>query len=916
MPDSSLETVATFGELLKYLRRRMQMTQQELGIALGYSIAMIARLENGERLPDPALVKTTYIEALGLEHEPTLAARLIELAAAARGEKQAPPDSRTARQEAPHGNLPRQLTRFVGRQHEVAEVVRLLDTNPLVTLTGSGGVGKTRLAIEVGQTVSGKFADGVWLVELASLTDPAQVPVMVAQVFGLPERADRSPSDMLTTFLANKRALIVLDNCEHLAGACAELVEALLRACPQMCILATSREALRVPGETSWRVPSLPCPDLAHLATLEQLPTYEAMQFFLLYATAAQPGFTLTAENAPGVAQICRRLDGIPLALEMAAAQASILSIGDIVAGLDDRFMLLSSGNRTALPRQQTLRATLDWSYDLLSEAERLLLERLAVFAGGWTADAARTVCADDTGANGLLRASSVVPLLLQLVRKSLVVVAPHDGQTRYSLLETIRQYAVEKLSARGDVVMHAVHERHLIHYLALAEETMDLGGRHVTAWVRRVETEYDNIRAAFGWARRVAEEDNGERMLRLAAGLRPYRHNRGFIAEGLAWLDEALVRGADAPVEARAKALMAQATAVVHTDAARATAIMIESLALFRHVDHSSGMAWCLELISYHQLHQESAEKALQLFRELGSPSGASRALRNLGNIALDFRNDQDAAARLFEESFETARAIDDRNAINHALIQLYGINPVRALELFEQEVARVRNVKDDDLLGYVLLTYGQILYREGDYEQARRVLQESMDLWRHLGRKWSMTSGIFYTTAPLGFAYKALGEVDRAIELWEEQLSLAQELNDGSTSYIVGELALLKGDYVRADASFRSRLKRLSPELEFVEIVIDLSYMGELAFLQGGAHRSMRLLGAAAALAHNAKHPRWTKQILQHLDYKQSIAKAHTRLSEPILAAAWAEGQAMTVDQAVAYALKGDEADAPPVP
>ncbi len=476
-------TFTTFGAYLRYLRRRARLTQRELGLAVGYSDVQIARLEKNQRRPDVMTVQARFVEALDLLHQPALAARLVELAAASRS---AANDERSPDLLSPPSqrrtNLPAQLTRFIGRETEKAGVEGLLAENRLVTLTGSGGVGKTRLAIEVGGASLNQFPDGVWLVELAALADPALLPRVAAGVFELQEQAGRTPVQALVAYLEDKRALLILDNCEHLIQASAELAAALLRACPQLRILATSREALRVPGEAAWRVPSLSTPDLANLPALEQMLDYEAVQLFIQHAALVQPDFELTPETVAVIAQICRRLDGIPLALELAAARMQAQSAHEIAARLDDRFRLLVGGNRTSLPRQQTLRATLDWSYDLLSEPEQILLRRLAVFAGGWTADAAEAVCADPPEAGGmtqearelsaLLPASDILPLLFSLVGRSMVVAEPQSGGTRYRMLETIRQYAAERLEQAGEAEVARAHNRHLDYFLALAVQT------------------------------------------------------------------------------------------------------------------------------------------------------------------------------------------------------------------------------------------------------------------------------------------------------------------------------------------------------------------------------------------------------------------------------------------------------------
>ena len=360
-------------------------------------------------------------------------------------------------------NLPTQLTTFIGRETEVAEVKRLLSGSRLTTLTGSGGCGKTRLSIQVASEMQTGYPNGVWLVELAPVADPALVPLTVVAVLGPMDDGHRPALEILTDFIHVKTLLLVLDNCEHVIDACAQLSEALLRACPKLGILASSREALGIAGESSYRVPSLAVPEPGQLPPLETLARLGAVRLFVERAALARPGFALTAQNAPAIAQICQRLDGIPLAIELAAARVRALSAEEINARLDDRFRLLTGGSRTALPRQQTLRALIDWSYSLLSEPERLLFKRLAVFVGGWTLAAAEQVCSDNS-----LDPATVLDTLSRLVDKSLVVAEEAASETRYSRLETIRQYSREKFAETDEVAV--VRDRHLAYYVQFSE--------------------------------------------------------------------------------------------------------------------------------------------------------------------------------------------------------------------------------------------------------------------------------------------------------------------------------------------------------------------------------------------------------------------------------------------------------------
>ncbi len=442
----------------------------------------------------------------------------------------------------PH-NLPVQLTSFIGRKRETAEVTRLLSGDSskaasgirLLTLTGPGGTGKTRLALQVAAGLVERFPDGIWLVELAALSDPSLAPQTVASAIGLLNTGGRPPLELLTRYLAPKQALLLLDNCEHLVAACADLADALLRVCPRLQILATSREGLRLAGETTWPVPSLSVPSLAGeqlgRRSLGDLREFESIKLFVERARSVTPAFELNEQNLAAVAQLCHRLDGIPLAIELAAARTRLLPVEQLLDRVQDRFRLLTGGSRNALPRQQTLRALVDWSYDLLSVQERLLFDRLSVFAGGWTLEAAEAVCADDggerkmgeQGPTNLLRSEDVLDLLGHLLEKSMVVgERSADGTARYRLLETLRQYGQERLATGGETATDAARARHATYFIALAEKVASgMHGPDQPKWSDRLEIEHDNIRAGLEWGKAAdAPPDRVELVLRLAAPL------------------------------------------------------------------------------------------------------------------------------------------------------------------------------------------------------------------------------------------------------------------------------------------------------------------------------------------------------------------------------------------------------------
>ena len=415
-------------------------------------------------------------------------------------------------------NFPVQLTNFVGRGAQMTDLEKLLVDNRLVTLTGAGGAGKTRLGIEIAARIGAEFGDGVWYVDLAPITHPAVVAVAVARAFGLPDQPGQATMDTLQRFVRDRQMLVVLDNCEHLLDASAELVVALLGAAPGLTLLATSREPIGVAGEVSWRVPSLSLGD-------------EAIELFVDRARRARPDFAVDDDNASAVGEICRRLDGMPLAIELAAARVRALSAAEILEGLHDRFRLLTGGARTAVRRQQTLRASVDWSHALLTDPERVVFRRLAAFLGGFDLDAAQAVAG-----GGEVERYQVLDLLTLLVDKSLVVADDSGGRTRYRMLETVRQYALEKLAESGEA--DAVRARHRDHYTSMASALDAPAGRDYERLIEQAELEIANLRAAFLWSR---ENSDVEMALTLASSLQPLWEGRGRLREGLEWFDAAV---------------------------------------------------------------------------------------------------------------------------------------------------------------------------------------------------------------------------------------------------------------------------------------------------------------------------------------------------------------------------------------
>ncbi len=565
------------------------------------------------------------------------------------------------------GNLPRQITSFVGRETELAQIAAMIEDSSLVTLAGAGGCGKTRLAIEAARTTAARFSDGVHLVELAALTDGSLVVQACADALGIREEGAKSLDELLRSSLSTRSCLIVLDNCEHVLEAAARLVDTILKSCPRVHVVATSREALGISGESTFRVPSLPTPDARFNGGASDLAKFGAVQLLVERVRAVSPGFALTDANAGAVAKICQRLDGIPLAIELVAARFKAMTPEQISQRLGEAFRLLTGGSRTALPRQQTLRALIDWSYGLLSENERVMLRRLSVFAGGWRLESAERVCAGEA-----IDEFEVADLLTHLVDKSLVTFEPEregdgSGSARYRMLETVRQYSRDKLLESGEG--SALRTRHLDYYLSFAEECdKHMRGAEQGVWIRRLEAEHDNLRAASEWC--TAEGGEGVKALRLGAALFRYWWSRGYLTEGRAHMLGALAADtAAAATPVRATVLHAAGwIAKMQGDLDAAKESMERSVAIRREIGDKAGLAGTLNALGLVAQSRGDLDEAMRLYedglaiqREIGNKRGIAGTLLNLGVLALH-KGDVDLAERHWSESLEVYRAAGDR--------------------------------------------------------------------------------------------------------------------------------------------------------------------------------------------------------------------------------------------------------------
>ena len=645
--------------------------------------------------------------------------------------------------------LPVQLTSFVGRQDQLTQVRDLLTQNRLVTLTGAGGAGKTRLAVQIASQVSGEFGDGIWYVDLAPITDPELVPIAAARAFGLPDQAGRSTIDTLTRFIADRQMLVVLDNCEHLLDASAALVMALLEACSGLTLLTTSREPIGVAGEVSWRVPSLSLGD-------------EALELFTDRARHARPEFVVTDDNGATVSEICARLDGLPLAIELAAARVRALSLAEILESLHDRFRLLTGGARTAVRRQQTLRASVDWSHALLTEPERALFRRLAVFLGGFDLDAAQTIAGV-----GDVQRYQVLDQLTLLVDKSLVVADESVGRTRYRLLETVRQYALEKLGESGEA--DDVRSRHRDYYTSLAAAVDAPAGDDYEQLLEQAESEIDNLRAAFGWSR---ENSDTELALALVSSLQPLWQARGRGREGLTWFDAVLTgevaQDTRLAAAVRARALADTAIHYLLIGAADSVDRAQQALVLARDIDEPAVLARALTACGLTAGYNAEVAgvyfaEAIELARELHDRWRLSQILTFQASAAIAAA-DPIAARKAAEEGRDLADAIGDRFNSRHCrmclgLAQSYQGDLAGAAAQLGEVAAEAKVGHDGFHAAASLAHQGTVLALQGETDAARAVADASLESASEFG---ALVASVAYFA--LGNAALAAGDVETA--------------------------------------------------------------------------------------------------------------------------------------------------------
>jgi predicted ATPase/DNA-binding XRE family transcriptional regulator/Tfp pilus assembly protein PilF len=944
----------SFGKWLRKQRRVRDLTRQAFADQIGCAEVTVRRIEAGTLKPSKELAGI-ILKKLGIPEVER--PRWISFARGLSGL----PGSSLASSNKPNSNLPAPLTTFIGRENEKAEVIRLITKHRLVTLTGSGGVGKTRLSIKVGEQALEDYPDGVWLMELAPILDPSLVPVTAVRTFGLHEDPKRLIIDILCDYLREKSILLILDNCEHVLDACAQLADTLLKRCLGLKILTTSREGLGILGEAVYPVSSLELPNVQQL--VDEIRDYESIRLFEERAQLAQRNFSLTIENASSVAKICTQLDGIPLAIELAAARMSTFSTEEIAERLRKNFNLLSTGNRTALPRHQTLHAAIDWSYDLLSSNEKILFQRLSIFVKSWTLEAAASICSDDN-----INSELTLNMISKLISKSLLIMEETPVGTRYRMLETIRQYAYEKLCAMNDA--NITRQRHLMYFVSLAERAEPtLRSFDMETWLDMLETELDNIRSALAYGLK----NDAESELRLASSLWWFWHIRGHKSEGCEWLEQGLAieeqeRGENPFFPARAlirgKALyVAGFLRIMLYEIDKGTSLSEESLLLFRQygMEGKRGAAyalWNLAAVADRQLdfrHKKTRlEESLALFQELNDKFGVAQCMDGLAFCALD-ENNYEEARILLEENLALRQEMGDKDgsadALHHlGVLSFQESNYKQAGAYYRASLALFRGIKNRWGISHVLSSLGRTAQAEGNYEEATTILEEALSLEEEVSDRFGIASRL----NQLGLVAQSQGDYERAAQMHEQALGLFHEggnrISASTALYNLGFTALLQSDYKQAAANFEEALTICHEAGDKFGTAWALYGMGEVERSQGsfGSARDLnraaiaifRMVGdpthmsqhaqgvaycleASASLAFAEKQMkraiclfsvsqklysplRFEMSAAKRSQHDQAVISARRALGEDKFAAMWEMGEAMTLEEAITYPLE----------
>jgi len=743
--------------------------------------------------------------------------------------------------DARPNNLPVQLTSFIGRDLEMKQIKDLLKNTRLLSLIGSGGSGKTRLAMHAGAEMIDDFTNGVFIAELASVSDPSFILQTLAVSLGVKEEQGISLKDTLTAYLKNMELLIILDNCEHLISECANLTELLLSKCSGLKILTTSREALNCMGEQTFRIPSLSHPDTSTENSPEKLSQYESVRLFIERAMSVNPNFRVNNENAPALAEICSRLDGIPLTIELAAARTNVLPLEKIHERLDDRFKLLSGGRRTALPRQQTLKAMIDWSYDLLPQSEKKLWHRISVFNGGWNLEPAEEICSSEEIAN-----EDILDLLNQLADKS-IIIYDHE-KNRYRILESIRQYGREKLKSENET--DEVKTGHLSYFMKLAETAEpELNIGEVQVWLNRLEEEHGNIQSAIDWSVSGGDKENGAR---LAGALGQFWHTRGHYFVGSRLIEKFLADKEGINLSSLSKLIrIAGMLSSCQGDYEKAGIYFEECLKLYRQTDDKKSISNVMNelgMVVYYGGNFDEAEKILKeslaLSIETGNKHDESTVLSCLGQIARN-RGNYEEAQKFLEESLSLSRKIGDKLRIVDSLNGLGIIIRNRgdyklAQKYLEEGLEIAREIGDKLGITNSLISLGNAEIIRREYEKAYNYFEESYRIASETGNKRGAANSLNFlgrTSIDLGYYDKARKYINESLELY---VKIGYNLGAALSLRNLGRLEKCQGNYETATEHLNDSLKKFRDLGYKPGIAGNLLIIGSIYLINGNFEES----------------------------------------------------------------------------
>ncbi len=806
--------------------------------------------------------------------------------------------------DARPNNLPVQLTSFIGRDVEKKFLKELIKQTHLLTLTGTGGAGKTRLALQFGADLIDDFANGVWLIELAAISQPGSISEGITKSLGITEVPNKSLENTIIDFLKDKEILLILDNCEHLINASAVITEKLLINCPKLKIIATSREALKCSGEQIYNVPSLEIPDSIETSP-DKLSQYEAVRLFIERALLVNSNFRVNNDNAPSLAQICFRLDGIPLGIELAATWIKVLPLEEINERLNDRFNFLTGGKRTALHRQYTLKATIDWSYDLLTEDEKILWNRLSVFAGGWSLEAAESVCSDEK-----IKSHEILMLLISLAEKS--IISYEQEHRRYRMLETIKQYGKEKLEQSGEA--GKILSNDLSFFVRLAEHTQQFYyGPEEKNILKTLDIENDNLESVLNFAMDNKEYEKG---LRLAGALGYFWERRSHFIKGERWLSFFINQNINAENNILAPALFQLGKLSIHLGKIDASIKSQERcLAIFRETGNKSGAAKCLYQLGYMETLQgkygiavEHLQEAMILYQELEKKSGIVSCYMVLGDLEGD-KGDLKNAKRHYEKALLISRESGNKSGAAASLWRLGYIGVEQGLyqkarEFFEESLEIFRVLSDISNIAYCLRCIGEVEIYEGNFTKAKNHLIQSEELYR---KREEYKLGIGDCLFLYGLIYFLQKDYEKAMDLFKKALNIFREYTDklfiNETLRCIGKIDIALGQIQNARKTFHQCLTESIESGYKNNVLRNILSFAHLNSLEGNLQIAAILFGNVRSIIEELG---FALRIYDKDSFEELNSVLKKNFTGEELSEYHSQGKAMTLEQAGEFALK----------